>query len=99
MDRLQESRERVVLANPMKQLFFILGGAAIVGLTAYLLLGQFANWYGPRYIQSDEDISNVFLVFLGVVAISVIAGGIGGRMLFRNLTLRSRGRADKRRAP
>jgi hypothetical protein len=83
----------------MKQVLFILGGAAVVGLTAYLLLGQFANWYGPRYIQSDEDISTVFLIFLGVVAISAIAGGIGCRVLYRNLIFRAQGRADKRRAP
>ncbi len=99
MDRLQKGRESLVLVNPMKQVLFVLGGAAVVGLAVYLLLGQFANWYGPRYIQSDEDISTVFLIFLGVVAISTIAGGVGGRVLYRNLTLRSRGRADKRRAP
>ena len=93
MDRLQKSRERLVLVNPMKQIIFILGGALVVGFAAYLLLGQFANWYGSRYIQNDEDISTVFLIFLGVLAISTIAGGIGGRVLYR------KGRADKQRAP
>ena len=50
--------------------------------------------FGKGFIQSDEDISAVFLIFLGVVAISAIAGGIGGRALHRNLTLRSKRRAS-----
>lgn len=75
----------------MKQAFYIIGGAIACGLLAYLLLGEVAKWYGPRYIQSDEDISTIYLVFLGVFAVAVIIGGICGRILFRNLIFRSSG--------
>ena len=73
----------------MKQAIYIIGGAIACGFLAYLLLGEVATWYGPRYIQSDEDISAIYLIFLGVVVGAVIIGGIGGRVLFRNLKSRS----------
>ena len=83
----------------MKKSLFVFGGAALLGIAAYFILGLVAYWYGPRYIHSDEDISTIYLAFLGIVGASVVVGGIGGSALHRNLTSRSRGRADKRRAP
>lgn len=77
----------------MKRLFFVLGGAAGFGIVAYFLLGLFAEWYGQRYIHSDNDINTIYLIFLGVLGISIVVGGIGGGILHRNLTRRSSGRS------
>jgi hypothetical protein len=77
----------------MKRLFFVLGGAALFGVTTYFLLGLVADWYGQRYIHSDEDISTIYLIFLGILGVSIVIGGIGGGLLYRNLTRRSSGRS------
>jgi MFS family permease len=81
----------------MKQALYIIGGAIIGGFLAYLLLGEVANWYGPRYIKSDEDINKVYLLFLGIVAAFIVVGGACGRLLFQNLTFRSNRRPNDRR--
>ena len=73
----------------MKKLFFVLGGASLLGVAAYFLLGIVAAWYGQRYIHSDEDISTIYVVFLGIMGVSVVIGGIGGGILYRNLSRRS----------
>jgi hypothetical protein len=77
----------------MKRLLFVLGGAAGLGIVAYFFLGLVAQWYGQRYIHSDEDISTIYLMFLGVLVLSIAVGGIGGGILHRNLTRRSSGRS------
>ncbi|MBK6973811.1 MAG: hypothetical protein IPH26_12990 [Sterolibacteriaceae bacterium] len=83
----------------MKKLLFMLGGATVFGVVAYLVLGLVAGWYGPRYIHSDEDISTIYLLFLGTVGISVAIGGIVGGSVPGIVTSRSRGRANERQAP
>ena len=49
----------------MKRLLFITAGAILVGVTVSFLLGVFAEWYVPRFIKNDDDISTAYL-YLGL---------------------------------
>ena len=62
----------------MKRALFTLLGAVVFALVSYGLVELFASWYGPRYIKSDSDIGNAFMVSLGFMLICLIAGGIVG---------------------
>jgi hypothetical protein len=44
-------------------------------MSVYFFLELLADWYEYAHIQSDEDISNLFLVFLGVLGVSIVMGG------------------------
>jgi hypothetical protein len=70
----------------MKRLLFILIGSALLGFGAYFMLGFVADWYGQAYIKSDEDISNIYFVFLGVLGFSIVIGGLVGNLLHKKLT-------------
>ncbi len=70
----------------MKRLLFILIGSSLLGLGTYFMLGSVADWYGQVHIQSDEDISNIFFVFLGVLGLSIVIGGLAGNFLHIKLT-------------
>ena len=84
----------------MKRLAFVIGGALIFAVLGFLLGSVATNWYSDHLAKSDNDISKVVGYFLLVWPLFAILGGYIGNLLFhRNLTLRSRGRADKRRAP
>ncbi len=73
----------------MRRLLLVLTGSFLLGLITYFLLGFVADWYGQEHIQSDEDISNIYLVFLGVLGMSIIIGALIGDFLHKSLTKRS----------
>jgi MFS family permease len=73
----------------MKRVLFILLGSALLGLVTYFLLGFLADWYGQTHIQSDEDISNVYFVFLCVLGLSIVIGGLAGNLAHKKLTRHS----------
>ncbi|TXD78750.1 hypothetical protein FUT87_20570 [Mitsuaria sp. TWR114] len=62
----------------MKRALFTLLGAVVFALVSYGLVELFASWYGPRYIKSDSDIGDAFMMSLGFMLICLIAGGIVG---------------------
>ena len=62
----------------MKRALFTLIGAIVFALLSYGLVELFALWYGPRYIKSDSDIGDAFMVALGFMLICLIAGGVMG---------------------
>lgn len=65
------------------RLAFILIGAGTAHVVARLLTTVFANWYGPRYINSDADIDQVFMGLLGVLVTATIAGGVLGHSVYK----------------
>jgi len=67
----------------MKRLLFILVGAFTIGALAYGAIDLFGRWYGPRYIKSDSDINDIYVVFLGILAVGIIGGGVLGNWLHR----------------
>ncbi len=73
----------MVLANTLKTLLASLAGAVTIGFIAYWVIAIFANWYGPRFIKSDEDIGNIYVVALSIQALSVVAGAFIGAYLYR----------------
>jgi hypothetical protein len=77
----------------MRRLLLVLAGSLLFCLITYFLLGFVANWYGQEHIQSDEDISNIYLVFLGVLGMSIVIGALAGDFIHKSLTKRSSGRA------
>lgn len=83
MERLPEISVGLVLASSMKRFFFILMGALTIGSVAYGVIGVFARWYGSRFIKSDSDINDIYIVFLGILALGVIGGGALGNWLHR----------------
>lgn len=48
---------------------------------SYGLVELFALWYGPRYIKSDSDIGDAFMVALGFTLVCLMAGGVLGYRL------------------
>ena len=62
----------------MKRLLFTLVGAALFAVASYGLVELFALWYGPRYIKSDSDIGDAFMVALGFMLACLVAGGVFG---------------------
>jgi hypothetical protein len=78
LERLQEIAIRLVLASAMRRLLFILVGAFAIGALAYGAIDLFGRWYGSRYIKSDSDINDIFVVFLGILAVGIIGGGVLG---------------------
>ena len=81
-----EGPGQLVLANAMKRLFFTLMGAALFAIASYGLVELFALWYGPRYIKSDSDIGDAFMVVLGFMLACLIGGGmLGYRFARRSL--------------
>lgn len=77
----------------MKRMFSILSGAGLLGILTYFTIGVFADWYGPRYIRNDEDISFIYLICIVILGVSVITGGIAGEFLHRYLRRRYSGHA------
>ncbi len=75
---------------------------AVLGIVCGTLLSiPFNHWYSENFVRSDDD-SNflVGVLLLGIWPLSLLIGGAIGYFLWhRNLTLRSRGHADKRRDP
>jgi hypothetical protein len=67
----------------MKRLFFIVVGAVIIDSLAYGAIDLFGRWYGPRYIKSDSDISDIYMVFLGILVLGIIAGGFVGNWFYK----------------
>ncbi len=67
------------------RLAFILIGAGTAHVAVRLLGTVFANWYGPRYINSDADIDQVFMGLLGVLVIATVAGGVLGYWFYKRL--------------
>ncbi len=77
----------------------ILAGAVMGVLVLYLLASGIGWAWGPFY-SNEEDMARNVKLFLAASVIAAIAGGwFAGWLHARNLALRSRGRADKRRAP
>jgi hypothetical protein len=62
----------------MKRLLFTLMGAALFAVASYGLVELFALWYGPRYIKSDSDIGDAYMVALGFMLACLIGGGAFG---------------------
>ncbi|WKB55962.1 hypothetical protein N7L95_28230 (plasmid) [Eleftheria terrae] len=67
----------------MKRFLYTLGCAAGAAVLSYYLVRLFGLWYGPRYIQSDEDIGNVYMASLGFMALCLVVGGVAGYKLAR----------------
>lgn len=65
------------------RLAFILVGAGAAHVAVHLLATVFANWYGPRYINSDADIDQVFMGLLVVLVTATIAGGVLGHWVYK----------------
>lgn len=62
----------------MKRLLFALIGGALFGFASYGLVELVSSWYAPRYIRSDSDIGDAFMVSLGFMLMCVIAGAVLG---------------------
>lgn len=76
----------------VKRALFIVGGTIVFGVATYFLIGIFAKWYGPRYIQSDDDITTVYfysLIFL--IVVSIAGGFIGNKIYSRRKANRENG--------
>lgn len=65
------------------RLAFILTSASVGYIVIRLLAPFFLNWYGPKYIHSDEDIGEIFMVLLVVLIAVTIIGGLLGNWLFK----------------
>lgn len=77
----------MVLVNFLIRWACVVCGAATLGVAVYYTLDVFGNWYGPRYIRSDEDISQIYIWFLGIWFSSMIVGGLTGDWLYRRCHL------------
>jgi hypothetical protein len=66
----------------MKRLLYVLCGAVLFGAIGYVGIQLFANWYGLRFVRSDEDIGMIYSILLGVLGVCLLAGGISGGMLY-----------------
>ena len=75
----------------MKRIFFIFFGAATFGSITYFSIGIFGSWYEHNVAQSEHDLGLAYLWFLGVLALSILAGGVFGHWVHhRNLTNKDR---------
>jgi len=93
--RLQEIRSCLFVANPMiARLIAILAGG-VVGVLLLYLLASGIGWAWGSFYSNEEDMARNVKLFLAGSVIAAIAGGwFAGWLHTRNLTLRSRGRAD-----
>ena len=73
----------MVLANAVRGTAAVLVGAAIAGFAAYWVLEAFGYWYGPRYIKSEEDIGNIYMVFLSLLMLAILGGAVLGFRVYR----------------
>jgi hypothetical protein len=73
----------MALAHALKAVAACVAGAVALGAAAYGLLDLFGSWYGPRYIRSDEDIGNVFMVMLAVQIAAIVGGAIAGYLVYK----------------
>ena len=83
-----------------KALYIFVGSLVFLGI-GVLTTTISSNWVAERFIRSDDDM-NTFgkIFFLAVYPSLIIFGGWAGNHMFKqNLTRRSKGRADKQRAP
>lgn len=80
-----------------QRILCILAGAIIIGVSGNYIIDWVARWYGPRYIQSDQDIGIAYLYSLVALVIFIVAGAFVGNALFKNLIRRSTGRAKAAR--
>ena len=67
----------------MLRLLSISAGFVAFGLIAHGLLSAFAFWYGPRYIKSDADIGEAYVVALCTLLVSALLGGFVGNEVFK----------------
>jgi hypothetical protein len=58
-------------------------GVVLFAVGGYFLIYLFTNWYGPRYVESDEDISNIYLLSLFALTLFAIFGGVLADWLYR----------------
>ena len=82
VDRLSQIRIGMVLEAAVKRLAFVLAGTIIFGLVAYASTNAFGYWYGPRYIKSDSDINDIYIVFLIILVVGIIGGGFIGNWAY-----------------
>lgn len=73
----------MVLATAVKPVLFALAGAAPFAALSYLLVELFASWYGPRYIKSDDDIGDIYMISLVFMAVCLVAGAVLGFRISR----------------
>ncbi|MCW7540471.1 hypothetical protein OOT46_21845 [Aquabacterium sp. A7-Y] len=62
----------------MKRLLYTVAGGALFAVLSYFLVELFAQWYGPRYIKSDSDIGNIYMISLGFMLVCLIIGAVFG---------------------
>lgn len=62
----------------MQRILYALICAAIGGLLSYFLADIFTRWYGPRYIKSDSDINEIYIICLAFMALFFVIGAIVG---------------------
>ncbi len=63
-------------------------GAAVFATASYGLVELFASWYGPRYINSDEDIGQAYMWSFVILLVCLIAGAVTGFRVARKWTVR-----------
>lgn len=62
----------------MKRFLYSLFGAIVGSLLSYFLADIFTRWYGPRYIKSDSDINEIYVICLAFMALCFVIGAIVG---------------------
>lgn len=62
----------------MKRVLAAGAGAVLFTVIGYGAVELFASWYGPRYIRSDSDIGDAYMIALAFILLSAIAGGVLG---------------------
>jgi hypothetical protein len=67
----------------MRRLVFIAVAGLLFGALAYVALSALAHWVAPRFVRSDDDIGTLFLIWLVIQSLSVVAGGFFGNVIYR----------------
>jgi hypothetical protein len=73
----------------MLRVLSISTGAVTFGLLAHGLVSVAAYWYGPRYIKSDADIGDAFMVALCILLLAALVGGFFGNKVFKRWVTRN----------
>jgi hypothetical protein len=81
--RLSKQQNYSVLGAAVKRLFFIVVAGLLFGALAYVALSALAHWIAPRFVRSDDDIGTLYLIWLVIQSLSVVAGGFLGNAIYR----------------
>ena len=82
-----------------KALYIFVGSLVFLGI-GVLTTAISSNWVAERFIRSDDDMNTIGkIIFLGVYPSLIILGGWVGDHMFKYQTRRTKGCANKQRAP